>query len=76
MSAQNATFVLSKYIYTLESVTSAAELFADHCSVTCRAEVDSLSLTVTAESDASPMITQEFLNYALNLSIEHALRQG
>jgi hypothetical protein len=76
MTLSDRTFELSDYVYATDAVTRAIEIFSGHCTVVV-ADVDhGIAVTVEPLPGAPTMITGEFLNYALNLSIEQHLSEA
>jgi hypothetical protein len=70
-----SSFVLSTYVYAAESVSRAIDVFRNHCSVSCVSTAEALCVTIVPASGVPHLIVEEFLNYALNLSVEQVLSE-
>lgn len=73
MNSSSPSFVLHSYLYSQGAVSQAIDAFSGCCAVTCSTMDDAICVTIIPASDAPPMIAEEFLNYALNLSAEQIL---
>jgi hypothetical protein len=76
MKSLSSSFVLSTYVYHSESVSQAIDVFSGHCSIVCVNVGDDICVTIVAATEAPRLVAYEFLNYALNLSAERALREA
>ena len=73
MSSLQSSFVLSTYVYTVEAVRESGNIFEEVCTVELGLAANEILVTLTLRADSPAPIADEFLNYALNLSIEQTL---
>jgi hypothetical protein len=76
MNFTEKTIRLSGYVYNREAVSRAIGVFSGHCTVLFAEIEGDVTVTVEPVAGALPTITEEFLNYALNLSIEQELTEA
>jgi hypothetical protein len=70
-----SSFLLDTYVYTYEAVSEAARVFADCCEVDITLLGHTMRVNISTPPGSILRIEDEFLNYALGLSIEQTLRQ-
>jgi hypothetical protein len=70
------SFVLDTTVYTKQAVLKTVAIFKEYCSVEVTESGPEIRISVTLMSEEEPHVVEEFLNYALNSSIEQLLIEG